>query len=118
MGRGEVFDAASDEVFGVCFWQHHEFCFRCAVADDVAHDGEGGFVGDHEDGDAECCQGGGDIGDAGKPVRRITRRAVESVSSVSRIGLSGSAFKSPRFPKSCFIMVSRSLKNVMFISSN
>lgn len=64
MGRGEVFDAASDEVFGVCFWQHHEFCFRCAVADDVAHDGEGGFVGDHEDGDAECCQGGGDIGDA------------------------------------------------------
>ena len=68
MGRGEVFDAASDEVFGVRFWQHHEFCFGCAVADDVAHDGEGGFVGDHEDGDAECCQGGGDIGDAERSV--------------------------------------------------
>ena len=53
---------------GVCFWQHHEFCFGCAVANDVAHDGEGGFVGDHEDGDAECCQGGGDIGDAERSV--------------------------------------------------
>lgn len=57
MGRGEGFDAISDEVAGVCFREHHEFCFWSAVADNVAYNGKGGLIGDHEDGGAESGQG-------------------------------------------------------------
>ena len=57
MSWGEGFDAISDEIAGVCFREHHEFGFWSAVADNVAYNGKGGLIGDHEDGGTESGQG-------------------------------------------------------------